>query len=1340
VQAQAQKQKRLSDWLLEQKATQNAYPLGLSWRVPEEMGAQSALRIELLRSISGFKSEHPETAAVERLKRLIESLPVTGRVPVAVADLHWLQANPARDPILLPGHSVDLPQRPATVTVITGDGRRCTVNHVSGRESAAYIETCDPDNARDTDWVWIAQPDGRVQRWGNATWNREKQDEPAPGAWLWAPARGAGWPQNFSERFIAFLATQGPAPDSAQAAGKVGELPTQLGSPSLGSYSPGLNLLELVAGSGPSAPTEPAEISNARMPMTGVPPIGPSRDLGVSSSDWGSVGLLQTPTARMRATGHFSLNFSHTAPYTHGNLFMQPLPWLEAGFRYTNVGNRLYGPQVLSGNQDYKDKSIDVKIRLWDESAYLPQAAMGLRDIGGTGLFAGEYLVASKRFGNTDWSLGLGWGYLGGRANLANPLGQVFDSFKTRQADIGQGGQFSIKSYFHGPAAIFGGVQYQTPWDRLILKLEYDGNNYQNEPLGNNQKQTSPLNVGAVYRWGKGVDLTLGVERGNTLTLGLALHTQLDGLQAPKLGDPPRVPVLPVRPRTDPNWSVTSQDLTRQTQWDVRSIERRGNELRVLIDDADATYWRERVDRAGAVLHRDAPESIEKFTLAYRERGASVAEHVIDRESFVAQKTQPVTPSERREPVIARAPQDAVSGDVLYTEGRKRFEHGLGISFIQTLGGPDAFMLYQLAVAERARLWLRDDTWIQTRIQYRIVDNYDKFRFTGQSNLPRVRTFQREYLTTSDLTLPNLQLTHTGKLTDNQYYSFYGGYLEEMFGGVGAEWLYRPYASSVAFGVDINEVKQRDFRQDFSFRDYRVATGHAALYWDTGWQDVLATVYAGRYLAGDLGATLNLSHVFKNGVTVGAFATKTNVSAEQFGEGSFDKGVYISIPFDAMFTRTTNTNANFLWKPLTRDGGAMLFRPVRLYDTTKARSDRTLWFQPAQPPREQTRPEDQLDDYQPKTIGTALPYTRVTPKQPPELWKGSASNEYRLVDALYAQQFRNIQVDFDESKRLNLTVSNDRLRPVSRAVGRAARTALQLAPLGTREIRVTLMDGSTPLAIYEFFDLSRLEGYFKGSIKLGELAPYVVVRYPNLASREDDPLARLGDLDPAASPLTIGALLPDTFSIGRVAGDFVEAGRVAAGTDWLKAGAIGAGILWGSSSLDKRVDRFSRNHADSSWVKAGVRGGNTLPFLGLGAAMLTALDGSNPRSSRVGYAATEAGLTALATATGLKYGIHRSRPDGSGNDAFPSRHTALAWAVATPFALEYNAGWLYGVAALSNLGRIGSRQHWVSDTVGGSLLGYGLGRIFWESSRNRAKGGAAVWLDPEGVKVGWELQ
>jgi len=165
-----------------------------------------------------------------------------------------------------------------------------------------------------------------------------------------------------------------------------------------------------------------------------------------------------------------------------------------------------------------------------------------------------------------------------------------------------------------------------------------------------------------------------------------------------------------------------------------------------------------------------------------------------------------------------------------------------------------------------------------------------------------------------------------------------------MFGGVGGEYLYRPMNSSWALGVDANRVKQRAFEQDFDFRNYTVNTGHITAYVDTGFEDILATVSVGQYLAGDRGVTVDLSRVFDNGVKIGAYASKTNVSAEDFGEGSFDKGIYVRVPFDALFTSTVPGDASFNWVQVTRDGGAKLVRALSLFEETKERSPRSLRF------------------------------------------------------------------------------------------------------------------------------------------------------------------------------------------------------------------------------------------------------------------------------------------------------------------------------------------------------------------------------------------------------------
>jgi len=1374
--------KRLSDWLLEQAIDPDAYPLGLSWRVPGEVAAQSDLKLDLLRRLSGTDREvKADPEVLGRMRDWVRTLPVTGRVTVAVPDARWLQANPTRDPMLLPGHSVVLPKRARSVTVLTSGGTRCAVTHSAGAEAMAYVQACAPASSgwanwawyAQPDWVWVAQPDGRVQRFGVAAWNREAQDEPAPGAWIWAPPRGGGFSEHLSQTLITFLVTQGPAADpqlvvrdslfvvrsrptdSQLAAGGASEAWTPSGLPELGGTAQGLRDRQGLA-----------EVGAAHAGMAPVlPPPSPilssrSRSSATTANDWGNVGLLQTSTARMENAGHFSFTLNRAYPYTRYNVFFQPFDWLEAGFRYTSISNRFFcgDPTKCGGTADL-DKSIDAKFRLWRESAYVPQIALGLRDMAGTGMFSGEYLVASKRTGPLDWSLGLGWGNVGGRGDLRNPLGRLSHRFDARtQQNAAQGGTFGLSSYFTGPTALFGGVQYQTPWEPLILKLEYDGNDYQHEPQGNNQKQSSPWNLGAVYRAGRAVEVTLGVERGNTAMLGISLHTQLDGLSMPKLNDPPRVAVTANRPQQTPDWSATSQDIAAQTDWHVRRIEQRGRELRVTLDDAEATYWRERADRAAAVLNRDAPASVDRFALAYRQRGVDVAEHVIDRDAWVAEQTRPLPPREQRAALIARAPEKLPPANALYQDKRPIFESALGPNYQQTLGGSDGLVLFQIGAVENVKLRLREDTWLQGTLQLGLYDNYNKYQNRGSSDMPRVRTYLREYVTSSKITVPNLQATHVGRLGENQYYSVYGGYLEWMFAGAGGEWLYRPFASRVAFGVDANLVKQRNFAQDLGFGNagnqtgYRVATGHATAYWDTGWNNVQANLSIGRYLAKDIGATFDVSRVFQNGVKFGAFFSKTNVSAAKFGEGSFDKGLYLSVPFDAFLTKSSNTAANVVWKPLTRDGGAKLSRYVQLYDLTKTRDERALRTKAAPPPNDETIPADRRETWTPPATGP-LPYTQVTPKPAAGQWAADAERyEQRfLVEALYRQAFRNIHVKYDASHRLTVALSNDSLHPASRAVGRAARTALLLGPLDMREIQIVFARGANPAVTYAFVDLPRLQRYFDGEINSAQLADSVAIDYRDPSARESDPLARLDDVDTRADERRlVDVILPEPGTLGRVKNDFVGAARTAANTDWLRMGLFSTGLVLGSALIDNRVDTFAQKHAANRFVKAGNSFGNALPWLAIAGAGAAALDGSDPVRSRTGYAALEAGGTAFLAVTGLKSVIGRARPGteaGShtfkpfsktaGYDSMPSGHTIIAWAVATPFAEEYDAPWLYGLAAVTNLARVGSRQHWLSDTIAGSALGYAIGRVFWESSRAPQKGAPRVMVHPAGVNLSW---
>lgn len=669
-----------------------------------------------------------------------------------------------------------------------------------------------------------------------------------------------------------------------------------------------------------------------------------------TASDWGGIGLLQTPTARMADEGELAFTASHTSPYSRYNMVLQPLPWLEGAFRYVSVANRRYGPEWLSGTQNYKDKSIDLKVRLLEESRWVPEVAAGFRDLGGTGLFSSEYLVASKRIGSFDASVGLATGYIGNRGDFRNPLTSIDDRFETRPRAQGTG-SLNSDGMFRGPVGVFGGVAYQTPWDALQLKLEYDGNDYKHEPQGNNQHQKSPFNVGASYAVNNNVHLHLGWERGDLAMFGITLRTNLaQASSMAKVLDPLPMP-LKQRPATavaesehDTNvvtelfdWSGVANQLEQNAGLRVQSISRRGSELIVTGEQRRFYYPAQGVGRMGRILDGALPDDITWFTVQNARLGVPIVETSIERKAlvdYIEHKTDLSTLAGH----IEMAPPAAQRRETLYSAPLRRFDGGFNIGYQQSLGGPDGFVLFQVAGTYTASAYLARNLWLSGTVSYNAYNNYDKFRYDAPSRLPRVRTNIRRYMTAEDLTLPNLQVTGTRQLARDTYGMVYAGLLESMYAGAGGEVLYRPLNERWAVGVEANWVKQRDFDQRFSFRDYSVATGHASFYYMWGEERrVVTALSAGRYLAKDWGATLAVSRAFDNGVTMGAYATKTDVSSKDFGEGSFDKGIYVSVPFDFLLPRSTRARANFAWNPLYRDGGARLARSYGLYQMTSER-------------------------------------------------------------------------------------------------------------------------------------------------------------------------------------------------------------------------------------------------------------------------------------------------------------------------------------------------------------------------------------------------------------------
>jgi hypothetical protein len=657
----------------------------------------------------------------------------------------------------------------------------------------------------------------------------------------------------------------------------------------------------------------------------------------------GGTGLIQTPTSRMLADGDFRASYTDNDQYRFWSATLQLFPWLQSTVRYTDVRTRLYSPVAsFSGNQTLKDKGIDVKFRILEESYYLPELSVGFRDFGGTGFFESEFIGLSKNMGNVDFHLNMGWGYLGTAGNASNPFCDISDNFCNRPRGFtGRGGKIDYQRFFKGKASIFGGVEYQTPWAPLRLKLEYEGNNYINDIAGALQ-QDSSWNIGAAYRWND-FDFSLNYQRGNTIGFGINYNFNLHSISQTKIDSPPR-PLLaktndfPIR---QVNRTRLIQDLYYQSGFATNFSNFTEDSVTVYGQQTNYRNNDEAIERMGRIMASELPESVKTYHIVSTDGSIPLVETVVDADKFKTHaKYQTLDPdlasTYQRQDI---SPRSIDNYDPLNSAG---FFSGIEAFWIQTFGNPEDFYLYQAGVLINGGYSFNGKVSVAGAIKVNLFENFDKFTFTtdGERNsLPRVRTSAREYVSNREVTMENMFLHWNDRIAPNLYAQLYGGYLEAMFGGVGAELLYRPVDSNLAFGFDINYVQQRSYENDFDFFEYKVLTGHANIYWQPAFlPDTQLTFNIGQYLAKDKGVTVDFAKRFDSGIVVGAYAAFTNVSSEEYGEGSFTKGFYLSIPFDLFSLKPAKGRGRLPWIPIARDGGQALTRPFTLYNSTEARS------------------------------------------------------------------------------------------------------------------------------------------------------------------------------------------------------------------------------------------------------------------------------------------------------------------------------------------------------------------------------------------------------------------
>lgn len=615
-----------------------------------------------------------------------------------------------------------------------------------------------------------------------------------------------------------------------------------------------------------------------------------------SFNNHGVVGLINMPTARFYNESSYGLTAYNGNPDKKITLSSFPFDWLEASFFYTSIKDKPYcafeNDPVC--NQDYKDKGFNFKLRLKEEGL-MPAIAVGINDIAGTGFYSSEYIVASYGINKTDFHFGLGWGAMdGSNNNVKNPLSYISDEFINRPSNTeDSGGQFQPSRYFSGKTASpFFGISHVLN-DKLIIKVEYDTTLAPG--LVGYDEPRQDFSFGFDYSLTKNFSVGFSSERGNSNSIRFVYKND------PKIS----------RPRYEYKKSEHKESDSEYVKF-IRNVTNNGISVDKIIE---------------------TPEFIGVELTQFRHPSIDIIDEIIRNASDDAGFKKEVKKDLRIANLKAKTDfnEDFERNSQLIYERKtnRTFNTSTNLSLRPFLASREEFFKGALMLENNSEIIIRKNLFFSSNLKYSLIDNFDDLKYPPVNTYPaQVRSDIKDYLKNFNegIFIGRAQLDYHFSPMKNHHFMVTAGILEEMFNGAGLEYLYFNNDQNYAFGFELFEVRKRDYEMRFGTLDYKNTVGHLNFYY-RNYKHIPfdAKVSYGEYLAGDEGITIDFSRSFINGTKFGFFATFTDVSTEEFGEGSFDKGIYFNIP-------VFGNLINYSWRPLTKDPGAKLNRKHTLHD------------------------------------------------------------------------------------------------------------------------------------------------------------------------------------------------------------------------------------------------------------------------------------------------------------------------------------------------------------------------------------------------------------------------
>ncbi|ARO15748.1 lipoprotein yjbH [Ketogulonicigenium robustum] len=651
-----------------------------------------------------------------------------------------------------------------------------------------------------------------------------------------------------------------------------------------------------------------------------------AQERGITYAMTGGPGLVEMPSALASPDATLGTTLSYVGGEYRLNLGFQAAPWLFASYGLGFVPD-------FYPDDSYSVRDFNLRWNIRGEDGPWPAFALGINDLTG-GYHSGEYLVATKTISDTlRVTAGLGWGRMAGTGSFDNILGlDDRDPF-----DPTPNSNFSLSHLFHGPMAVFGGVEWAFA-DDYTLKVEYSTDDGYRDATGARLfDHNSPLNLGLTWRPNSTFHLSAAYMYGSTFGLSGTFFLNPARASAPAVAGavPPPQPITPrtAAPTVFSPENIASLNAALASEGILlEGVEITGDTARIRYTNTQYRADAQAMGRSLRVLTGQLPASVSRFVLEPMREGiplsrASFTRADLERWENRVGGTEAIAAS--------RDLRDAAGGSAgIVPVAQQRFQWGYGPTIGQYSRGDGHPTELALGAQINASYAILPNVILSGEVQARLLSNVKDTPVVPNPDYPTVRRDGGFYGDDAP-GISQLTLAWYDRPATNVYSRLSFGLLEAAYGGLSAELLYKPVDSRWAFGAEVDYVVKRDYDMLFSFEDYDTVSGHLSGYYDFE-NGYMAQVDVGRYLAGDWGATFSLHREFANGWRIGGFMAVTDMPESDYGSGAFTKGVTLTIPLDGRGGKPSRAvRAVNLDGPL-RDGGARLNVAGRLYDTVRS--------------------------------------------------------------------------------------------------------------------------------------------------------------------------------------------------------------------------------------------------------------------------------------------------------------------------------------------------------------------------------------------------------------------